>query len=111
MIAAARPSLGIGSKDSSQGRFARSESSIPLGFCDAPLWPGGGGNTCACCGAALRSLRPDRRRYSACAREAQKAGLGIVLDMRTQLGDGAEAHGSLRELGLNRSVRIKRVGH
>ena len=31
--------------------------------------------------------------------------------MRSQFGDGAEADGSLRQLGLDRSVRVERIGH
>src|SRR5215469_10126737 len=36
---------------------------------------------------------------------------GIVLDMRPQLGDRAEAHRPLRQLRLDRSVGVERIGH
>ena len=37
--------------------------------------------------------------------------LRVALDMRAQLGNRTEANGSLGKLGLDRSVRIKRVRH
>src|SRR5215510_5350956 len=37
--------------------------------------------------------------------------LGIVLDMRAQFRDRAEAHGPVRKLGLDGTIRIERIGH
>ena len=37
--------------------------------------------------------------------------LGIALDMRAQLGNRAEPDGAMRQLGFDRAIRIKRVGH
>src|SRR3979490_2831267 len=35
----------------------------------------------------------------------------VAFDVRAQLGDRAEPHRSMRKLGLDRSVGVKRVGH
>jgi hypothetical protein len=36
---------------------------------------------------------------------------GIVLDMRAQFRDRAEAHGPVRKLGLDGTIGIERIGH
>jgi hypothetical protein len=36
---------------------------------------------------------------------------GIVLDVRAQFRDRAEAHGPVRKLGLDGTIGIERIGH
>ena len=36
---------------------------------------------------------------------------GVLLDVIAQVRDGAEAQRALRQLGLDRTVRVQRIGH
>src|SRR5262249_56173321 len=50
----------------------------------------------------------DEEGWFACVRERR---LRVAFDMRAQFGDRAELDRSVRQLGLDRSIRIKRIGH
>src|SRR5215475_13852116 len=55
--------------------------------------------------------QPDKKLLTSGGLASEAVCLRVAFDMRAQLCNRAELHRSVRQLGLDRSVSVKRIGH